>query len=411
MATSGHAAIKARFLRQLSSMERIKVLQITQASGAGVQKYVIQLCQGLDKRRFAVTGCCSVEGAADAGGDVPFGKAFALAGIPYFTLPMQRAVHPWKDLWACGKLYRLLRAEQFHIVHAHSSKAGVLARMAGRLAKVPVLIYSPHAFAFDGPNAGLRRLSYLGFEKVASFFGNIIVADSPGEKALALKHRLARENTCAVIPPSLALEDYDPHLPEQERAEIRARLGISTHAPLVTMINRLAPQKDPFTFIHAIRAPAEAFPEARFLVAGDGPLLQECVQKSKEYRIADQVHFLGWRRDYAHILRAGDILVSTSLWEGLPFILLEAMALAKPVVATCCTGVTDLIRDGENGFLVPPGAHRVLAEKLTLLLTDRALSSRLGARGRETVEAGYRLERAVSEMEKLYVRLLGPATP
>jgi glycosyltransferase involved in cell wall biosynthesis len=388
-------------------MERIKVLQITQASGAGVQKYVLQLCQYLDKRRFAVTGCCSQEGsAADANGDVPFAEAFAHAGIPYFAIPMQRTVHPWRDACAFGKLYQFLKTQQFHIVHAHSSKAGALARIAGRLANVPVIIYSPHAFAFDGPGAGPRRLSYLGFEKIASWFGNVIVADSPGEKALALKHRLTRETTSAVIPPSLALEDYDPYLPEQERSEIRTRVGIPPRAPVVSMINRLAPQKDPFTFILAACALAGTVPEAKFLVVGDGPLREGCERKARECGIADRVKFLGWRRDYAQILRASDVLVSTSLWEGLPFILLEAMAFAKPVVATRCTGVVDLIVEGENGLLVPPRAHALLAEKVRLVLEDPCRASVIGARGRETVESKYRVGGAVSELEMFYLRLM-----
>ncbi|RLE05892.1 MAG: hypothetical protein DRJ06_08485, partial [Candidatus Aminicenantes bacterium] len=140
-------------------MEKINILQITQCLGGGVQKYVIQLCEHLDPNRFRIIGCCSMgPGREDReDGDIPFSEAFQQIGIPYFIVPMQRSINPLKDFLSFLLIYKNIKKKNFDIVHAHSSKAGVLARIAARMAGVPVIIYSPHAFSFDGPKHILKK--------------------------------------------------------------------------------------------------------------------------------------------------------------------------------------------------------------------------------------------------------------
>jgi len=387
-------------------MRRLKVLQITQSVGGGVQKYVIQLCQHLNPSVFAMTGCCSTE-AAEAGstGDIPFAEAFRRVGVPHVVIPMERAIRPWKDLSSLLRIYQFMKQEAFDLVHTHSSKAGVLARIAARMAGIPVVIYSPHAFSFDGPGHILRKAPYILFEKIASGFCDAIVTDSPSEKDLALKFKIAPQEKIRVIPPSLELKEYGGSLSEGDTKECLQKLGVPEGHKVITMVCRLAAQKDPITFIVASQRLSESYPDVAFLLVGDGPLMEECLGKIRETAMSEKIKALGWRRDYKMILRISDLLVSTSLYEGLPFIVLEAMALAKPVVATKSTGTIDVISDEENGFLVSPRSPEVLAQKMKWILERPDSASAVGKAAQETVKDRFCVGKTIPAMEACYLQL------
>ena len=391
---------------QHTRTKQIRVLQITQALGGGVQKYVIQLCQHLNAKQFNVTGCCSVEAEHDFGeGDIPFSAAFRNLGIPYFVVAMQRTINLRHDCGAFIKIYRALRQNRFDIVHAHSSKAGVLARIAARMAGVPVVIYSPHAFSFDGPGHWVRKLTYSVFEKIATWFCDAVITDSPSEKALAMRKRVAQDGKIAVVPPGIELRDYNPKMQEGERRACLDKVGLPGGQKVVTMIGRLAPQKDPVTFIRSCEAIHRERPQVSYLLVGDGPLMDQCLQLIKSLGLNEKIAVLGWRRDYQMLLKLSDVLVLTSLWEGLPFVLLEAMALSKPVVGTRTTGTVDVIKNGQNGFLVTPQSPDLLAGKVMWILDNPEAASEMGQAARRTVEEQFTLVKTIPSIEEIYLDL------
>jgi len=383
---------------------KIRILYITQSLGGGVQKFIIQLCQNLNQHQFQITGCCSAE-QKGGDGDIPFSEAFRQIGISYFVVPMQRAINPWEDFSSFVKIYRNITRRGFDIVHAHSSKAGVLARIAARLAGVPLVIYSPHGFSFDGPGNVISKLPYILFEKIASFFSDIIITDSLSEKKLALKYKMGSDEKTFVVPPSINISDYNLKITGKERASCLKKLGIALENRVVTMIGRLAVQKDPYTFILAAKQIKNKQPDTTFLLVGDGPLMDSCLRLIKKLELEDSVKVVGWLRNYKIVLKASDIIVIPSLWEGLPFILLEAMAFAKPIVATRITGIVDVVRDGKNGFLIPPRSPDSLAKKVEQILDNPDVGANLGKEGRITVKKNYLLKTAVSSIETLYTRL------
>ena len=387
-------------------MIKLKVLQITQSLGGGVQKYIIHLCNHLDRNRFSVTGCCSQESEQNQEqGDIPFPEAFRQAGVPYFVVTMQRPINPWRDFVSFLKVFQQIRRGNFDVVHAHSSKAGFLARVAARLARVPVVIYSPHAFSFDGPQPILKKNFFILFEKIASFFCDAIIADSPSEKELALKFKICPEEKIAIVPPSLDIAGYHLTITKEEKTESLKKLGIPLENKLITMIARLAPQKDPLTFIHAAALLTKVSPPISFLLVGDGPLMHDCRQTVVKLGLLKEVKVLGWRRDYKTLLQISDVFVNPSLWEGLPFILLEAMLYKKPVVAIKATGTIDVMKDGENGFLVPPRSPKLLSEKIKLVLDDPDLAGKVGEQAKKTVENNYSVDKTIPLIEKLYLQL------
>lgn len=387
-------------------MQQLKVLQITQSLGGGVQKYVIQLCQHLNRSLFTITGCCSKESREESNnGDIPFSEAFRQIGVPYFVIPMERAIKPWRDFSSLLRIYQHMKQGAFDLVHTHSSKAGVLARIAARMAGIPVVIYSPHAFSFDGPGHILKKAPYIFFERMASFFCDAIITDSSTEKDLALKFKIAPQEKIRVIPPSIVLKDYRGSIAESDKKAYLKKLGVPEGHKVVTMICRLALQKDPITFILSCQRLMEDCPDVTFLLVGDGPLMDECLGKIQATGMREKIKVLGWRRDYKMILRISDLLVSTSLWEGMPFIVLEAMAFAKPVVAARSTGTVDVICDGENGFLVPPRSPDMLAQKMKWVLERPDIVSAAGKAAQKTIEDKFNVEKTIPSMEECYLQL------
>ena len=388
-------------------MKKFNVLQITQSLGGGVQKHIIQICKRLDRKRFTITGCCSQESRPDGekNGDIPFPEAFQKVGVPYFVVPMHRSINPWRDFVAFLRIYKKIKQESFDLVHAHSSKAGVLARIAARIAGVPVIVYSPQGFSFDGPGPLIKKLPYLIFEKIASFFCDAIITVSPSEKKLALQYNIIKEDKIKVIPSSLNLEDYRQIITDEERKEYLRRFAIPFGNRVVTMIGRLAPQKDPLTFINACALLKKDCPALSFLLVGDGPMMEACLQKIRELGLQIEMKVLGWRRDCTALFQMSDVVVNTSLWEGLPHTLLEAMACEKPVVATKATGIIDVINDGENGFLVPFHSPKLLADKIKWVLDNTGIAMKIGKEAKKTVEHNYSLEKTIPMIEELYLQL------
>lgn len=370
-----------------------------------MQKYVTQLCQHLDRRRFEVTGCCATQALDDCAGDVPFPSALEEAAVPYFMVPMERSIHPVKDVLALGMIYREIRNRCFDIVHAHSSKAGVLARIAACRAGVPVVVYSPHAFSFAAPDLGLSKQSFVFFERVASRWGDMIIADSQGERTLALKYRIGTPGSTVVIPPGIALEEYERKITEQQKAALAAHLEIPKDHKVVTFVGRLARQKDPVTFIRCAQLLERALPQVTFLLIGDGPLRKECSSLVNRGSFHGKMRLLGWRRDYRDFLTLSDAVAIPSVYEGMPFLLLEAMALGKPVIATDVAGNQEVVADGENGMLVPSQAPGQMAEKCFHVLCQPKNAARLGEAARRTVAERFSLGTMISLTEKLYYQL------
>jgi glycosyltransferase involved in cell wall biosynthesis len=277
--------------------------------------------------------------------------------------------------------------------------------VAARIAGIPVVIYSPHAFSFDGPGHILGKAPYILFEKIAAFFCDAIITDSPTEKALALRFGIAPQKKIRVIPPSIAIKDYNGSISEDDKRAALKNMRVPEGNKVVTMICRMAPQKDPLTFIAASQLLSEDCPDVTFLLVGDGPLMDECLGSIQKAGMSERVRVLGWRRDYKTILSVSDLVVNSSLWEGMPFIVLEAMAFAKPVVAARSTGTVDVISDGENGFLVPPRSPELLAQKMKWVLERPDLVSAVGKAAQETVTDRFCVGKTIPSLEDCYLQL------
>jgi glycosyltransferase involved in cell wall biosynthesis len=304
-----------------------------------------------------------------------------------------------RDVIAVLKLARFMRRGRYDIVHTHSSKAGVLGRLAARLAGVRVVVHTVHGWAFV---PGLRRslfLLYLALERLCARLSDriIVVAETDREEGLALKIGLPAQYQ--LIRSGIEIEAYrDVAL---ERVVARARLGLPGAAFVVGSVARLSPQKAPLDLVMAFERVARAKEMAHLVLVGDGPLRGEVESAVERLGLMGRVHLLGLRRDVPELLRAFDVFALASRWEGLPRVFSQAMAAGLPIVATRVDGASDAITPGENGWLVEVGDAAALADRLLALAQDPAARQRMGEGGRRrTDEFSARL--MVEQLAELY---------
>ncbi len=378
---------------------------ITRMDLGGAQGNTLHTCRALDPERFEAVLVTGPGGALDpelsAGG--PGG-----AGAPRVVLipELVREVRPVLDLLAFFRLWSLFLAEKPDVVHTHSSKAGILGRLAARLAGVPGVVHTYHGFGFHDWQPPLARAAYVWAERLACLAANRLVFVSLSNRATARRHRLPGERRGALIRSGIPLARYPA--PLADPGAKKASLGAGRHSLLVTSIGNLKPQKNPMDFVVVAHEVLARVPQASFLFVGDGPLRPRVECQVLASGLHGKLLLPGWRRDTDEILAATDVFVLTSLWEGLPRSLLEAMRTGLACVCYATDGVSDILRDGDNGLSVPIGNVDLLVERVAAVLTDAGLRRRLGARARESVGPEFDIDLMVRRQEELYGELLSP---
>ncbi len=388
-------------------MPRIKLLFISQATG-GVKRHITYLASRLDSRQFEIVGCFSprdhIKGVSP--NKESYADAFNQLGLRVIPLEMYREINPLRDGWSFLKLLRILTKEKWDIVHTHSSKAGFLGRIAARLAGVPVIVHTPNAFAFDRPLHPFRNLLYVFLERLAGFFCDALIAVSPSEEELARK--VVSPEKTRLICNGIDLKEFDFTLDPRTKKKM---LGLPEDKPMVLTIGRFAHQKSPGIFIVAAKKVLAQRKDVFFVMVGDGPLLSQVKEKVVREGLQRSIPILAWRPDAKEIIAACDVYVLSSLWEGLPYTVLEAMALRKPVVATAARGTRDVVREGVNGFLVSFQDPETMAHRILKLLHDGELAKRMGEAGRAMVEKEFLLEPKIQKTASLYLELLKRKRP
>jgi glycosyltransferase involved in cell wall biosynthesis len=341
------------------------LLLITLAEVGGAQAYVAELLPALAGRFDVLVA---------AHGPGPLRAAAAKAGVRFVGLEhVRRPINPWRDVAGFVELVRLLRRERPDILHASSSKAGVLGRLAALVAGVPIRIFTVHGWAFNA-HSGLASSLYRWADRLARPVTTVTICVSENERAAGMRAATCNAERTVVIRNAVSLDGRP-----------RARHGNAR--PLLIAVGRLKAPKDFVTFIRALALlPADSF-EA--LIVGDGPDRSTLESELRQLGLEDRVRLIGERHDVPDLLAAADVFVLSSVSEGLPVSVLEAMAAELPVVASHVGGLPELVLDGETGLLVEPRAADQLAAALGRLVADGDLGRRLGAAGRAYVESHF----------------------
>jgi glycosyltransferase involved in cell wall biosynthesis len=374
-----------------SSDQKISILFVIGGfEFGGGERVFLQLASGL-KDRYRVYVATSANGL--------FTSELNRLGIEVFSVDMSRQL----TLKPIHQIKKIIGNNEIDLVHSQGARADFFARSAGRIANAPHILCTV-AMPVEGFEVGpLRKTIYRFMDRLSERYVEKFIVVSESLKNTLIKGRRIPPHRVVKIYNGIELDKYNPKL---KKTSFRNNWGIPPAAPIVGAIGRMVWQKGFEFFIKAIPEIVEFTPDTRFLLVGDGPLRPNLENLARKLNVYDRIIFTGFRSDIPDLLSTMDVLAVPSVQEGFPMITLEAMAMAKPVVATQIQGITEQIVDGKEGVLIPPRNPEALARTVQRLITDRELSARLGRTARRTVEDFFSVGKMLRETEKVYASLL-----
>lgn len=370
----------------------LKILQVIGGGEiAGSKHQFLELCQEQIRRGHEVKIVCFIEGelSTDA----------RIMGIPILVMPMANILD-WRVI---PPLRRLIQQEGYQIVHTHGVRANFIGRIAARRTQAHI-ITTIYSFPKEDYKNILKRTFYPPIDRLTVKYADRLIVVSHGLKERLLSVNYAPEEKLRVVHCSI---DLGTAKPSKTREKMRKELGIPESAPACGMLARLVHVKNPFLLLEVAEIVYREMPDALFFFVGDGPYLEDLRKDALKRGLQDVIRFTGYRKDPLDIVEALDVIVLTSLSEGLPVTLLEAMALRKPVVATRVGGVPEVVQDGVTGYLVPPGDALQFANALISLFQNPKLMREMGERGRKWVEENFSLSTMAEKTDNVYFEVLG----
>jgi glycosyltransferase involved in cell wall biosynthesis len=374
------------------SIRKIKILYGLEAAGGGALKHLVYLATRLNPASFDITVILSDQRRENMEAEM---TKLVEAGVKIIIWPMKRSLHV-SDLIIGFQLVAHIKKHRYDIVHAHSSKAGGLFRIAAWLNRVPYICYTPHCFYFQGKKGG-RKLFFILLEKMLGLMTSAIIVSENEQKEL-VKYHIVNPRKAFNINNAIDFNDYQQN---KELAQTRKQYGLKQHSIIVGAIGRLVPQKDWETYIYAAREVLQKYPGVEFLIVGEGELYGEIKKQIFGLNLENNVFLTGYVQKVYKLYGIIDIYVNTSLWEGLPYVMLEAMQYKKPIVATD-TGNTNMILHEETGFVTPVKDYKSIARQIIYLIEHKKLAVKMGERGNDLLTEKYSFEKFIKEHEKMY---------
>lgn len=380
----------------------MKILQVvTLSEVGGAQKVLFNIVKGLhnkciddqsqNKFEFQVT-------CAPGGEMVDWLRKI---GVQVYEFPeLARPIKPFTDFKALLKLRKLMKIEKYDLVHCHSSKAGIVGRLAAWLAGVPRIVFTVHGWGVNESQPLLVRSMLGAAEKVAGWVSTDVVCVSKADYQLGKK--FVNEKKLRVIYNGVEKSEKAEKW-ETLNGKLRRDLGIGDKAVIIAMAARLKKPKEPLLYLKvAERVIKTQGNNVHFLLIGDGPLRGECEKFIQEKKLEKQVHLLGTREDLIDLYPDFNIFALLSSWEGLPLTICEAMRAGLPIVASRVGGIEEQVVHGWNGFLIERQEMDKAVEYLDKLVIDERMRRGMGENSKAGGENLFRLERMVEEYKKLY---------
>ncbi len=370
----------------------IKVLHIiTRLDPGGSSTNTIETVSRLDRSRFDVfliSGC-----TVDPDGSIA--SLLNNRGVNHLFMPeLQREISPVKDFAAFFRLHRFIKAQNFDVVHTHSSKAGILGRWAAKWAGVRCIVHTPHGHIFYGYFGRIKTRIFIWTERAAAIITDRIITLTERGKTEHVELKIAPAQKFVTISSGI---------------DINAQVGPDP-VPFVVppgelifgSVARLDPVKGTKYLLDAMALVVKQCPQSHLFLVGDGSEAEKLRLQCVQLGIADKVTFTGFQKQPEIFIRVMDVFVLASLNEGMGRVILEAMVQGKPVIATKVGGVPELIEDGQNGLIVAPGDADALASAMIRIGKDRVLREAMGGRARAAVTHRFDLWKMVRDIELLY---------
>jgi glycosyltransferase involved in cell wall biosynthesis/peptidoglycan/xylan/chitin deacetylase (PgdA/CDA1 family) len=369
----------------------VRILQVAYKSQIyGGEKVLLDLTRGLIERGHHLFVACPSHG--------PLTEVLKSEDVNVFVVPMRKTY----DIVAIYRLYRILKKYRIDVIHSHGLLVNILSRIASYLANTPVSISTAHIplNLKSGKQAQnvLEKLMipyYLVLDNLTSLFNQKIIAVSHAVKSDLMEQGIKPGKMVVVqngIDPNLMTGKKDNNDKELEDSE----------NTIVGTITRLSPQKDLKTLLRMANLVIKQIPNVKFIVVGDGEQREELQNMVESLGLHNHVRLLGYREDSRDILKSFDIFALSSLWEGLPIVILEAMAVEKPVIATAVDGVKEVVEHGKSGLLVDPQRPDLLAESVIQLINNPNQAKAMGRKGRKRLERFFSIDRVINTIEQIY---------
>ncbi|RZI55621.1 MAG: glycosyltransferase family 1 protein [Rubrivivax sp.] len=379
----------------MTSRKKIVHLQLLPLM-SGVQKVSLDELSHLDPALYERIAVCKCEGE--------FTEQLRQIGVRVHLVPeLERAISPKRDVQAYLGLRDFFRAERPDIVHTHSSKTGILGRLAAKAAGVPTIVHTVHGYAFPAESRPAIKAVFKFLERRAGKVTDRMIVLNDTDATIARDLLGIPDARLALLPNGVDVDTYAPAPPESRRALRRSAFGIDTDDHVIVgMVGRLWLQKNPQCFVRAAIRVAAQRGKVSFFMIGDGEYRAELDAAILASGHADRIRILGWRSDVPALLKALDLVVLPSRWEGMPLAILEAMSSGVPVLASDIPGNHHLVQDGGDGRLFPLDDDQALASALIDLIDDDATRSRFSAQARAKVLARYTLSDRMEKMTAIY---------
>jgi len=318
----------------------------------------------------------------------------------YYIPFLVREISLFNDMIALFLILCILLYERPQILHTHTSKAGVLGRIAGYLVGIKNILHTPHGHVFYGYGFSKFEVQlFIFIERLMAKITRKVLVLSEQEKKDYLMLKIGMENKFILVRNGIDINKFNKIIGE------RRKFGIRNDAIVITVIARLEPVKGVIYFIRAMKNIVPRFSNVVGLIVGYGTLYAQLLREVIILGLKDYVRFLGWREDIPEILSISDIVVVPSLTEGFGIVVLEAYASGKPVIATNVGGLPEIVENNVSGLLVPPQDSETLAEAIIKLVVDKNLREAMGRRGRIKSEQ-FSLENMYKKLEEVYTKCL-----
>jgi len=377
-------------------MSKLKVLQIHTMpviTGSGITTILIMT--GLDRKKYDVEFACAPGG--------PLVNEVVKQEIKYHPIKhLVQRISIIQDLLALAELTWLMKKQRYDIIHTHNSKAGFIGRLAGKIAGVRIIVHNIHGFAFHEFEKPPRRKLFIHLERFAAKFTDKLITVSEPLREWGLKLAIGNPEKYVTIYSGIDLEKFDVNIDIKEK---KLRLGIEPEDKVIGVVSKLWEGKGHECILQAARDVIDQVPDVKFVFVGEGYLRKKLESLARKLDLSDHVIFTGFRTDIPEITATFDIALLASFFEGLGRVLLEAMALGKPVIASRVGGIVDVVDDGKTGILVSPGNSASLAEAMIRLLRNDGLRIRMGNAGRARIDAKFSAKTMINQIQMVYNEL------
>ncbi|RMF93414.1 MAG: glycosyltransferase family 1 protein [Candidatus Schekmanbacteria bacterium] len=383
-------------------MKRIKVLHIiTRLDKGGSSENTLLTVKNLDNERYE----SSILYGMTKNPDEKYLPSVKKNIEVFFNIEdLVREINPLKDVKAFFKIYSFISKNNYHIVHTHSSKAGILGRWAAKFTGVPVIVHTPHGHIFYGYYGKIISWIFIFIERItASITDNLICLTERGKKE-HISFKVGDEKKISVIHSGVDVDSIKNYAQKNERPFVKKN-RIPPNSFVVGSMGRFVKVKGFEYFIKAAKIVSSKIDNAYFMLAGEGELEKSLKKLVLEYGLEKKFFFIPWQSDCRAFLYSLDLYVLSSVNEGMGKVIVEAMAAGLPVIGTDVGGVREIIEDGLTGFVIPPEDERSIAEKIEQLFFNKELRNRMGLMGQKRADS-FSVKRMVEKIENLYRKLL-----